>query len=109
MEKRDINKEYGKILKGYRQKNKLTQEDVAELTGLAPRYISQIERGELKGSINTLLCFCDGYKITPNDVLLSFLDSSNYNNENSYNYKINQLSLRDKELVDDLLNFLLKN
>ena len=58
MDKKNINIEYGKILKNYRIKNNLTQENVAELSGLAPRYISQIERGELKGSINTLLTFC---------------------------------------------------
>ena len=37
--KKDINIEYGKILKKYRKKNNLTQEDVSELSGLAPRYI----------------------------------------------------------------------
>ena len=59
MDKKDINIKYGKILKEYRMKNNLTLENVSELSGLAPRYISQIERGELKGSINTLLNFYD--------------------------------------------------
>lgn len=108
MYKKDINIEYGKILKEYRKKNNLTQEDVSELSGLAPRYISQIERGELKGSINTLLTFCDAYKITPNDVLIGFLENDFYNKD-SYDYKINQLSIHDKELIDDLLNYLLNH
>ena len=55
MEKKDINIEYGKILRNYRKKNNLTLENVSEISGLAPRYISQIERGESIGSINTLL------------------------------------------------------
>ena len=108
MEKKDINIEYGRILKRYRKQNNLTQEQVSELSGLAPRYISQIERGELKGSINTLLAFCNVYKITPNDVLISFLDNSNLTLD-SYDCKINKLSMRDKELIDGLLDFLLSH
>lgn len=109
MDKKDINIEYGKSLKEYRNKNNLTQENVAELSGLAPRYISQIERGELKGSINTLLTFCNAYKITPNDILIDFLDSNNNFNKNSYDYKINKLSIRDKEIIDGLLDYLLNH
>lgn len=109
MNKKDINIEYGRILKSYRKKNKLTQEDVSDLSGLAPRYISQIERGELKGSINTLLTFCNAYKITPNDVLMAFLDDDNSIIKDSYDYKINKLSMRDKEIIDDLIDFLLNH
>ena len=104
--KTDVDKIFGKILRDFRIKNNLTQENVAELSGLAPRYISQIERGELKGIINTLLTFCNTYKITPNDILINFLDADNFSSKNSYDYKINQLSIRDKEIIDDLLNFL---
>lgn len=109
MDKKNINIEYGKILKEYRNKNNLTQENVAELSGLASRYISQIERGELKGSINTLLTFCNAYKITPNDILIDFLDSNNNFDKNSYDYKINKLSIRDKEIIDGLLDYLLNH
>ncbi len=109
MEKKDINIKYGQILKNYRNKNHLTQEEVSELTGLAPRYISQIERGESKGSINTLLSFCNAYKITPNDILLEFLKFNIHSRKTSYDDKINKLSVRDKEIIDDLLNFLLKH
>lgn len=108
MIKKDINSTYGKTLQNYRKRNHLTQEKASELTGLAPRYISQIERGELNGGINTLLAFCNAYKITPNDVLINFLDYNNIDEE-SYDFKINKLSLRDKELIDELLNYLLNH
>ena len=109
MEKKDINLEYGNILRNYRKKNNLTLESVSEISGLAPRYISQIERGESLGSINTLLSFCNAYKITPNDVLLGFLNFNGNSTKDTYDYKINKLSLRDKEIIDDLLDFLLNN
>ena len=109
MEKKDINIEYGKILRNYRKKNNLTLENVSEISGLAPRYISQIERGESIGSINTLLNLCNAYKITPNDILLGFLDFNDDSKKETYDYKINKLSLRDKEIIDDLLDFLLNH
>lgn len=109
MEKKNINLEYGKILREYRNKNNLTQEEVSELSGLATRYISQIERGEAKGSIDTLLTFCEVYKITPNDVLTQFLNLDASLKKDSYDTRINKLSIRDKEIIDDLLSFLLNH
>ena len=109
MEKKDINIKYGKILRIYRKKNNLTLEKVSEISGLAPRYISQIERGESIGSISTLLNLCNAYKITLNDILLSFLEPENLSTKDSYDYRINQLSIRDKEIIDDLLEFLLSH
>lgn len=100
------NKLYGEILQNYRLKNHFTQEKVSELTELDPKYISQIERGEVKGSINTLLAFCKAYNITPNDILLNFMDKNKIEN---YDDKINNLSLRDKKIIDNLLNFLIDN
>lgn len=109
MNKKDIAIQYGNILRNYRKKNNLTLENVSEISGLAPRYISQIERGELTGSISTLLTFCNTYKITPNDILLGFLEAENLSTKDSYDHKINQLSIRDKEIIDDLLEFLLSH
>mgnify|MGYP001625613713 CR=1 FL=1 len=109
MEKKDINVEYGTILRNYRKKNNLTLENVSEISGLAPRYISQIERGESLGSINTLLNLCNVYKITPNDILLEFLNFDDDSTTKTYDYKINKLSVRDKEIIDDLIEFLLNH
>lgn len=65
MEKSNANIHIGNKFQEYRLKNNLTQNQVAELTGLEPRHISQIERGLSKGSIDTLLKLCNAYKITP--------------------------------------------
>ena len=73
MEKVNISKHIGKMCQQYRLKNHLTQNQVAELTGLEPRHISQIERGLSKGSIDTLLKLCDAYHITPDIILYDLL------------------------------------
>ena len=71
MNNSNISKHIGKVCQQYRLKNNLTQNQVAELTGLEPRHISQIERGLSKGSIDTLIKLCNVYKITP-DIFLHY-------------------------------------
>lgn len=70
----DKNKNIGKILRKYRLENNYTQEDVSSITGLAPRYISQLERGLSNGSIDTLIKLCNAYNITPNHILAGLLE-----------------------------------
>lgn len=74
MGKTNITKHIGNKFQEYRLKNNLTQNQVAEITGLEPRHISQIERGLSKGSIDTLLKLCNAYKITPDIILYDLLD-----------------------------------
>ena len=49
----------------------MTQEKVAEKTEKSIRRITEIERGTVGMSIETLLCICEVLKTTPNDLLLS--------------------------------------
>ena len=76
MNKKEVNNHIGKIFQQYRLKNNLTQNQVAEITNLEPRHISQIERGFSKGSIDTLIKLCNAYYITPDIVLYDLLDKN---------------------------------
>ena len=91
MEKSKTNEHIGKVFQEYRQKNNLTQNQVAEMTGLEPRHISQIERGFSKGSIDTLLKLCNAYKITPDIVLYDLLDTDVKNYISIYEEDFNNL------------------
>lgn len=99
MEKSDINKHIGKVCQEYRLKNNLTQNQVAELTGLEPRHISQIERGLSKGSIDTLLKLCNAYQITPDVILYDLLDDNIKKSISIYDEDFKKLSKRDKESI----------
>ena len=108
MEKSKTNEHIGKVFQEYRQKNNLTQNQVAEMTGLEPRHISQIERGFSKGSIDTLLKLCNAYKITPDIVLYDLLDTDVKNYISIYEEDFKKLSKREKEAILSLINFFSK-
>lgn len=107
MEKTNINKHIGKIYQEYRLKNNLTQNQVAELTGLEPRHISQIERGFSKGSIDTLIKLFNAYQITPDIILYDLLDDKTKNSISIYDEEFKKLSKKDKESILHFINYFL--
>lgn len=82
-EKHNIPILIGENLKNIRISLGLTQEEVAESLGLAPRYLSDIERNKTKGSITTLVKLCNLYKVTPTVVLKDYLSTSDSNLDDS--------------------------
>lgn len=109
MEKKNINEHIGKVCQEYRLKNNLTQNQVAELTGLEPRHISQIERGFSKGSIDTLIKLCNAYKITPDIILYDLLDDNVKNSISIYDENFKKLSKRDKESILHFIDYFLSH
>lgn len=97
----------GKILKETRQSLGLTQEEVSEKLGLAPRYISDIERDKTKGSLDTLVKLCNIYHITPTYVLKDFLNSSDIVFDDAFIgfYNLNE---NEKDIVKQLISFMNK-
>lgn len=107
MKEVSISKHMGEVCHEYRMKNHLTQNQVAELTGIEPRHISQIERGISKGSIDTLLKLCNAYKITPDIILYDLLDETVKNDVKIYEENFKKLSIRDKESILHFIDYFL--
>ena len=108
MEKNTINEHIGKVCQAYRLKNNLTQNQVAELTGLEPRHISQIERGMSKGSIDTLIKLCNAYQITPDVILYDLLDENIKKSVSIYDETFKKLSKRDKDSILHFIDYFLR-
>ena len=109
-EKNNENIIYGESLREIRKKNNLTQDKVAQLTGLETKYISQIECGIAKGGISTMLKFCEAYNVTPNDILHQFISVSKPKNEiEKLSEDFSKLNKRDKEIILSLIELLLEN
>ena len=63
-------KAIGQKLKAERERIGQTQEEVAEAIGISAAFVGHIERGERSMSFNTLIHFCNYYRVTM-DYLLS--------------------------------------
>lgn len=107
MNNSNISKHIGKVCQQYRLKNNLTQNQVAELTGLEPRHISQIERGLSKGSIDTLIKLCNVYKITPDIILYDLLDNDVKKSVSIYDEKFKKLTKRDQNSILHFIDYFL--
>ena len=65
----------GNRLLTMRKKRGLTQAEVAELAGLSDRTYADIERGTVNMRLETLLHICRVYGATPDEILVSELDT----------------------------------
>lgn len=109
MDKTNLNEHIGRIFQEYRLKNHLTQNEVAELTELEPRHISQIERGFSKGSIDTLIKLCNAYHITPDIILYDVLDDETKNSISIYEENFKKLSRKDKDTILHIIDYFLSH
>jgi len=60
----------GDRIKFWRQYRNFTQEKLAEKVELTPGFISLIETGKKRASLETLICLCKELEITLNDLLV---------------------------------------
>ena len=83
----------GERIKFWRQQRKLTQERLAEMVALTTGFISLIETGKKRASLETLLSICHALNITPNDLLVEnqIIQDTDYNTEFSeFTVKLNE-------------------
>lgn len=90
----------GKRIRLYRQIKKFSQEELAFRINTSPAYISNVERGTKKPSLQKLIDISDILGITVNDLVYS-PTSDNILNQNLLN---EQLSVYDSEKKQLLLN-----
>ena len=96
----------GDIWQLSRKAKGLTQEYVSEKLGLAPRYISDLERNKTNGSLRTLIKLCNLYQVTPTYILQDYLEINT-------DFKINpeligfySLNARDKALILNIIEMM---
>ena len=77
----------GTRIKEQRQRRMLTQQQLAEKVSLTPGFISRIETGKKKPSLEVLLSICEALNITLNDLLVG----NQIPKENDYNAEIAEI------------------
>lgn len=65
----DIEKAFGEVLKSVRKKAGMSQEELAHNSSLDRTYISLLERGKRKPTINTVFSIAKALQILPNELI----------------------------------------
>ena len=69
-------KSFGRIVRKLRIEKKLSILTFAEQVGICRNYVSQIESGDKLPSFETLLLISKVLDVTPNDLLVDYIDSN---------------------------------
>jgi transcriptional regulator with XRE-family HTH domain len=85
----------------------MTQDDVAELTGLSNNFISNIENAHSIPSIETLLKICDVLNATPDYFLLGVFGNIDDRLLSGVNGKIKLCNNQKLRLVDHFVTWLI--
>ena len=104
--KSDIDKIFGKILREFRIKSGLTQEQLSEKLGISLKYISRIENGNNGIKTQTLIKYMNILGITPNTLYLDFLTTEKIKKDIMLSEKINSLSDEKKKFVSSIIDLL---
>ena len=73
--KSDIDEKFGKILREFRVKKGLTQEQLSEKLGISLKYISRIENGNNGIKTQTLIKYINILGFTPNTIYKDFIEN----------------------------------
>jgi len=103
--------DYRKIgirIKAARESKKLKQEGLAEITGLANNYISNIECARSKPSIETLIKICNALELTPDYILLDSVFASKEYIIEEIAVKLKRCSKKNIQLISGFITLLLE-
>lgn len=92
----------GERIKFWRQQKNLTQEQLAEKVGVTPGFISLIEIGKRRVSLESLLSICTELEITLNELLVGnqIPQPGDYNAE--FAELISRLDKADRQLMFEI-------
>jgi transcriptional regulator with XRE-family HTH domain len=115
----------GERIRFEREKHGLSREAFAEIVGLSPFYIGQIERDERNMSIETLIRICDALNVSIDYILKGYIKymenisvmetvESNYSEEMDSEIKellslLSGTSKKNISLINDMIKLLLPN
>ncbi|MCK9267332.1 MAG: helix-turn-helix domain-containing protein [Alkaliphilus sp.] len=102
------NRAIGERIRDKREKLRLTREEFAEILELSPLYIGQLERGERRMSLDTLVKISDCLYIST-DHLIYGKTPENDIEKNKINTLLNKCSKNELSLVEKIIRLILSH
>ncbi len=101
--KSDIDEKFGKILREFRVKKGLTQEQLSEKLGISLKYISRIENGNNGIKTQTLIKYINILGFTPNTIYKDFIENKDVKYDIELAETICSLPKGKKEFIKNIL------
>lgn len=106
----DITQELGIRIRHYRKEKKITQEQLAEICGLHPTYIGQLERGEKNATIESIYKIALGLNISISKLFenIEAIDDNLQNIPASIYHQMLMLSYERQQEIQIIINSIIK-
>ena len=93
----------GQGIRYYRIHNDLTQEKLAELAGIVPRYLNKIETGNASPGLKTVISICNALNVGINDLISSDHESGSLLFR-QFKSQISSLTDVEKQFIGSLID-----
>ena len=99
---------FGKYIRLYRTKKKMTQEKLAEYADVSPAYISMMERSEKYPALITLIKIANALDVTPDMILCETLNREYEMKRSVMLDDISELPKREQERIIAMVNLMIE-
>lgn len=101
-------KSVGINIRKYRTEKNISQEKLAEMAYLSPKYVGMVERAEKTPSLTTLINIANALDVSADMLLCDVLNRHNEIRSSTLIDKINSLSEKDKERIYSVIEVLIE-
>ena len=103
-----IEQEIGRRIKELRKQKKIPQEQLAEMIGISPNYLSALERGAYNIKLDTLVQIIDCLDVTADDIFRDVIKNGYVNRTSRLSDEIATLPSDEQQRIYEVLEALLR-
>ena len=104
-----IDKEIGKRVQEYREKKKLTQEELAEILEISTNHLSALERGMYNIKLDLLVQIINALDCSADDIFCDVINNGYKARASRLSDKIEALSPEEQAKIFDVVETMVKN
>lgn len=104
-----VGKSIGKRIGELRKKKNMTQEELSEIIGVSPHYLSALERGIYNIKLEKLVMIINALDCTADDLFCDVINNGYMRRANRLSDKIDGLPQAEKTKIFDVVEAMIKN
>ena len=104
-----VGKSIGKRISELRKKKNMTQEELSEIIGISPHYLSALERGIYNIKLEKLVAIINALDCTADDIFCDVINNGYMMRANRLSDEIDGLPRLEKMKIFDVIETMIKN